>query len=291
MHRGYFAQAMEDSPTDPMGSKYSQSVLAAYTSACSFIGLIESLFKQHPVMTERMWFLFTHVFSCAIVLGSIAVKSQMQLAPSALSHLDSAYNLFARVTDKTRTSKILPILQKLRERAHAALTNSHEQGETATRLSFFGPSIKSEADELSTLGGMTRLVARRSSSSPSYSGSSPASQPASPPPPHSAHDGPRFADTANTASWQHYNPMQQQQEAYPDPAASYRMQQDPQQVDVSPTYGGPQVHMDHIPEYYGYPAYGAYHNMQLMPSPEDLSSPHQQYLPVDSWQNFISQYK
>ncbi|GLB43428.1 putative fungal specific transcription factor [Lyophyllum shimeji] len=276
MHRGYFAQAMEDSPADPMGSKYSQSVLAAYTSACSFVGLIESLFKQHPVLTERMWFLFTHVFSCAIVLGSIAVKSQMQLAPSALSHLDSAYHLFARVSDKTRTSKVLPILQKLRDRARAALTNSHPQGETAARLSFFGPSIKSEADELSTLR---------------VSGSSPASQPASPPLPPSAQDGPRFSDAANTAPWQHYSPMQQQQQAYHDTAASYHMQQDSQHVNVSSMYGGPEVPMDPMPEYYGYPGYGAYHNMQLLPSPEDPNSPQQHYLPVDSWQNFISQYK
>ena len=66
MHRGFFAQAMEDSPTDPMGSKYSPSVLAAYGSATTFVGLIESLFNQHPQLTERMWFLFTHVFSCAV---------------------------------------------------------------------------------------------------------------------------------------------------------------------------------------------------------------------------------
>lgn len=116
---------MEDNPIDPMGSKYAPSVLAAYGSACSFVGLIESLFKQHPVLTERMWFLFTHVFSCAvsqvgrshvahlanhelkIVLGSIAVNPQMALAPSALSHLESAYNLFSRVSDQTRTGKIL----------------------------------------------------------------------------------------------------------------------------------------------------------------------------------------
>ena len=66
MHRGYFAQALEDNPNDPMGSKFAPSVLAAYSSACSFVGLIESLFKQHPGLTERMWFLFTHVFSCAV---------------------------------------------------------------------------------------------------------------------------------------------------------------------------------------------------------------------------------
>lgn len=66
MHRGFFASALEENPNDPMGSKYGPSVLASYTSACTFVGLIESLFKQHPALTERMWFLFTHVFSCSV---------------------------------------------------------------------------------------------------------------------------------------------------------------------------------------------------------------------------------
>lgn len=190
-----------------------------------------------------------------------------------------------------KLSTTQPILQKLRERAHAALSNSHHQGETATRLSFFGPSIKSEADELSTLGGMTRLVSRRSPSSPSYSGSSPSSQPASPPPPHSAaHDGPRFADAANAAPWQHYSHIQQQ--TYPDHAPSpYQMQQDHQpQMDVSLMYNAAQVPLEAMPDYYGYPTNGGY-NMQLLQSPDESASPPQHYLPVDSWQNFISQYK
>jgi hypothetical protein len=60
MHRGFFAQALEDHPKDPLSSKYSPSVLAAYSSACSFVGVVSSLFAQHPALTERMWFLFSH---------------------------------------------------------------------------------------------------------------------------------------------------------------------------------------------------------------------------------------
>jgi len=66
MHRGFFARAIEDSPDDPLGSKYAPSVLAVYNGACSFVGLVRSLFSQQPILTERMWFLFTHVFSCAV---------------------------------------------------------------------------------------------------------------------------------------------------------------------------------------------------------------------------------
>ena len=66
LHRGFFAKALEDHPGDPLGSKYAPSVLAAYNSACSFVGLIRSLYSQHSALTERMWFLFTHVFSCSV---------------------------------------------------------------------------------------------------------------------------------------------------------------------------------------------------------------------------------
>lgn len=66
MHRGFFARALEDSPADPLNNRYSQSVLAATMSAYAFIALIKDLFSKHPRFAERMWFLFTHVFSCAV---------------------------------------------------------------------------------------------------------------------------------------------------------------------------------------------------------------------------------
>ncbi|CDO73241.1 hypothetical protein BN946_scf185008.g3 [Trametes cinnabarina] len=123
LHRGFFARALEESPGDPLGSKYAPSVLAAYTCACSFVGLVRSLYSQHPGLTERMWFLFTHVFSCSIVLGSIATKCPtMALAPSALSNLDSALTLFIEVSNagNARAAKVLPVLRKLKARALAA---------------------------------------------------------------------------------------------------------------------------------------------------------------------------
>jgi hypothetical protein len=42
-----------------------------------------------------------------MVLGSIAVKSQMALAPSALSHLESAYILFSQVSGNPRAAEVL----------------------------------------------------------------------------------------------------------------------------------------------------------------------------------------
>ncbi|KAF8661278.1 hypothetical protein AX16_001379 [Volvariella volvacea WC 439] len=166
MHRGYFAQALEDSPSDPMGSKFSPSVLAAHRSACSFVALIDSLYKQQPGLTERMWFLFTHVFSCAIVLGTLASKPQMKIALSAFRHLESAYNLFFQVSDQNRKAKILPILRSMIERAQA---NSAAYSQGSLDTSARSPVNRGELQELSTLGGKTRLVERRAPSSPSTS--------------------------------------------------------------------------------------------------------------------------
>ncbi|KAI0716023.1 hypothetical protein C8T65DRAFT_642581 [Cerioporus squamosus] len=122
LHRGFFAKALEDHPGDPLGSKYAQSVLAAYNSACSFVGLVRSLYSQHPGLTERMWFLFTHVFSCTPVLRKL--KDRALTAKQSVS-IGSSSNIG------------LP-------RASAETT------------------IKEEDEELAALGGKTRLVSRKS---------------------------------------------------------------------------------------------------------------------------------
>jgi hypothetical protein len=69
MHRGFFAQTIEDNVDDPLGSPYGPSVLAVYGTSCSLVGMVESLFLQHPNLMERMWFLFIHVYSCAVSLS------------------------------------------------------------------------------------------------------------------------------------------------------------------------------------------------------------------------------
>ena len=68
MHRGFFARALNDHPKDPLGSPYGTSVIAAYRSAGSLIALMRNLHSQLQQPMERMWFLWTHMFSCAVSL-------------------------------------------------------------------------------------------------------------------------------------------------------------------------------------------------------------------------------
>ncbi|KAL0566479.1 hypothetical protein V5O48_015534 [Marasmius crinis-equi] len=306
MHRGFFARALEDSPSDPMGSKYAPSVLAAYTSACSFVGLIGSLYKQHPILTERMWFLFTHVFSCSIVLGSIAAKSQMAIAPSALSHLESAYAIFLSVST-SRKNRILPVLQKLKERAHAALVNNSSPDLTRYPPSFNSPPIKAEEDELAGLGGSTRLVSRRKSTSPTspYSSASPPSPPSSvSSPPPSFQPIPVPTSLATAAEWSYATNVQDPMT--PTQYSPYTTTTQDSSNMTSPVVSPAQYHypqtqhtmtLDGMPDYYGYNGqetamrtdYSSYSNGYEAHSPNEYMMPASDI--SDSWQNLMAQYR
>ena len=69
MHRGFFARAISDHARDPLGSPYGSSFIAAYRSAGSLVALVRNIHSQLKELTERMWFLWTHLFSCSVSLS------------------------------------------------------------------------------------------------------------------------------------------------------------------------------------------------------------------------------
>jgi hypothetical protein len=66
LHRSFFARAVNDHPADPLGSPYGTSVIAAYRSAGSLVAMMRNLHEQLRELTERIWFLWAHMFSCAV---------------------------------------------------------------------------------------------------------------------------------------------------------------------------------------------------------------------------------
>lgn len=197
------------------------------------------------------------------------------------------------------------------------MANANLTLQPETRPSLYGgPKIKSEVDELSALGGMTRLVSRRSSSSPSVSASSPISQHSSPPsnvPPDSQIflSQPEPSTTPN--SWQNYTHIQNfnvninMGEYYPnslpvtpDPSQNqgdmylYQMPQHIQHQQQQPHVVG--MNMNAQQSYFagGYgPGYG---NGQYMPMSGQMTPASELTTPgphdlQESWQNFVAQYK
>nr|GAT44715.1 predicted protein [Mycena chlorophos] len=168
LHRSFFARAISDHPKDPLGSPYGTSVIAAYRSAGSLVALMRNLHSQVTELSERIWFLWTHMFSCAIILGSIVTRCpSMSLAPSALVQLDSACELFAKAARGFRAGKVLNIMLRLQEKAHNSLEDFRKGklSPSARRIAT-ETSLPEENDELSTLGGKTRLVAKKEPMSP-----------------------------------------------------------------------------------------------------------------------------
>jgi hypothetical protein len=168
LHRSFFARAVNDHPKDPLGSPYGTSVIAAYRSAGSLVALMRNLHAQLQEPSERMWFLWTHMFSCGIVLGSIVTRCpSMSLAPSALVQFDSACELFSKAARGFRAEKVLAIMLRLQEKAHTSL-NDFRKGKSSPP-GRYGTTESSttvdDNDELATLGGKTRLVAKKESSS------------------------------------------------------------------------------------------------------------------------------
>ena len=215
---------------------------------------------------------------------------------------------------------IKPILAKLRDKAHMANTSLTLQPENR----YGSTKIKSEVDELSALGGMTRLVSRRSSSSPSVAASSPASQHSSPPSTVAESSQVYLSQPdqlSSSASWnsfthiQNFNVNINMGEYYPpvspDPSVNqggdlflYQMSQQQHSQ-----HGGMQQHQQaqgmsidmspHSQQSYfggGTGGYGSVYNNgqymmtgQMTPSAE-LTTPGANDL-QDSWQNFVAQYK
>ncbi|KAF8141711.1 fungal-specific transcription factor domain-containing protein [Boletus edulis] len=174
LHRSFFARAVTDHPKDPLGSPYGTSVIAAYRSAGSLVALMRNLHTQLKELSERLWFLWTHMFSCAIVLGSVVTRCpSMSLAPSALVQLDSACELLSKAARGFRAQPVLDVMITLQKKAHLSL-NEFRRGKISPlsrQLSNHSEpgSPFEEDDELSTLGGKTRLVAKKDSLSPQSS--------------------------------------------------------------------------------------------------------------------------
>ncbi|KAH9888914.1 fungal-specific transcription factor domain-containing protein [Cubamyces lactineus] len=177
MHRGFFARAISDHPKDPLGSPYGGSFIAAYRSAGSLVALVRNIHSQLKELTERMWFLWTHLFSCSIILGSIVTRCpSMSLAPSALVQLDSACELFKKTAVGFHAEKVLGIMMRLREKAHASLSAYRNTPPSRPGTLSEPTTPADDNDELSTLGGRTRLVEpKEKSMSPQITDRSPTS--------------------------------------------------------------------------------------------------------------------
>lgn len=166
VHRTFFAQALNDCPDDPLRSQYSPSFLAGFRSACELLASVRESFEQFPREIARFWVLFTHGFSCCIMLSSVVTHAtRSKVAQAALMELRLACDLYERAAPYGgRAVKFLPIIRRLHNNATETYVNIR-QGIEAPRKDIFTPTRPNEKkDELSIFSGRTHTVTTKSNS-------------------------------------------------------------------------------------------------------------------------------
>ncbi|KAI6041872.1 fungal-specific transcription factor domain-containing protein [Pisolithus marmoratus] len=136
IHRSYFVQAITENPINPLNSPYTPSFLAARRASLTILRTVKMQYDLHPELTARLWPLWTYAFSAAFVFGTIVTRGpRSSMASEAMKELHDAYHLFSNASSHSRRAqKALPIITKLRGKAHNALHNAqsdmpHELGQ------------------------------------------------------------------------------------------------------------------------------------------------------------------
>ncbi|KAJ4465028.1 fungal-specific transcription factor domain-containing protein [Lentinula edodes] len=167
IHRAFFAQALLQSPSDPLGTVYAPSFLAAYQIASTMVHLNVKNFYKYPNVLSRYWEIWTGLLSAGIILGLIVARSPSNpLAANAYEELELAVDLFkmgAPKSDKARRS--LNVLLRMYEKATKAYLSTTSPGNAAMgRLNV----VREDADALHTLetfAGYTKLLMKKMRSS------------------------------------------------------------------------------------------------------------------------------
>ncbi|KAG1767817.1 hypothetical protein EDD22DRAFT_772804 [Suillus occidentalis] len=110
LHRGFFAQAMGDFPSDPLRSPVGRSFMVAYQSASTLIQITINHFELQPVLCSRVWRIWSFAFSAAVVIGIVAIrKLSIKLDPDPFEHLEKACTLFrdaAQTCSRAKTALV-----------------------------------------------------------------------------------------------------------------------------------------------------------------------------------------
>ncbi|WWD21698.1 hypothetical protein CI109_106184 [Kwoniella shandongensis] len=168
LNRPLFARALKEHTGDPSQGKFGSSFIALFESAQDIVQLVKSLVIYHPSLVARWWFFWFHAFSSAVCLAAIAIRAPTCAFASPSFHsMSIVCDISAAARDGCRAKKGLPILLRLRKRAHQALVAaSRSKGKTFADGS-------GEEDDLSHLAGSVKLrrvqapLHKRSLSSPS----------------------------------------------------------------------------------------------------------------------------
>lgn len=73
LHQSYFARAMLEHSSDPIGSPYAASFLVTYRTALGLIKIIHRGYVNAPLILRRTWVAWARTLICAVSLSFISL--------------------------------------------------------------------------------------------------------------------------------------------------------------------------------------------------------------------------
>ncbi|KAF8829110.1 hypothetical protein HHX47_DHR3001120 [Lentinula edodes] len=165
IHRAFFAQALLQSPSNPLSSVYAPSFLAAYRAASIVVHCDVKHFYKYYQILSRYWAIWNGLLTAGTILGLIVTRCPSSpFAANAYEELGLTVNLFkmgANHSDKAKRG--LHVLLQMHEKA----TNVYESQANSTSDEM--NVAQEDMDALHTLemfAGYTKLLMKDMASNP-----------------------------------------------------------------------------------------------------------------------------
>ncbi|KAK6904287.1 hypothetical protein I203_107803 [Kwoniella mangroviensis CBS 8507] len=108
LHRPYFVMAMHDQPQDPTRSVYGRSYLAVIERCSVIIQIVSALYEVHPAVSSRQWFLWYHIFTAAVCLGTMVLRNPTSvLSQFAITSIDQSINVYSLLIKQNNTTSMI----------------------------------------------------------------------------------------------------------------------------------------------------------------------------------------
>ncbi|KAL5512403.1 hypothetical protein ACEPAG_3395 [Sanghuangporus baumii] len=166
-HRSFFARALLENPTRPLGSPFASSLLSAYASAMTVLQIIRVYFEKYPQILLRQWVIWSHGVTSSVIVGCVACRGPASpVATSALKELVHTVEMFKAAQVHPVPRRALPFLLRLLEKARSANQPAPKEAGSAHQ-------------ELSILGGAPIFLNRASKRGSVSTNSTPPTSPVS----------------------------------------------------------------------------------------------------------------
>jgi hypothetical protein len=128
LNRHWIMRAIQLNAQNPYNTIVAEAFIATYESAQEVVQIVKQLVLYHPALIARWWFFWFHAISAAVVLGAVTILAPSSpFASPAYTGMTHVVTICEAAGKGFRAKNALPFIQRLRDRAGAALARAAQQ--------------------------------------------------------------------------------------------------------------------------------------------------------------------